>query len=74
MKDQTEVKETMMEKLMTTGDVAEATRSTIDTVRYWRSAGIGPSGFRVGKKVLYREADVIAWIESKSADTAGISL
>ncbi len=31
----------------------------------WRKAGVGPPYLRLGRKVLYRPADVTAWIDSQ---------
>jgi len=42
-------------------------RSPVQTVRYWRHVGYGPPSFKVGRRVLYAEADVESWIESKRA-------
>lgn len=54
-----------MDRLLTTAEVAEMTRLSPETLRYyrWRDRGEGPRGARVGRKVLYKESDVIAWIE-----------
>lgn len=48
--------------LLTTAEVAVITRAPASTVRYWRHIGSGPSSFRLGKRVVYRRADVHAWI------------
>lgn len=50
------------QEYLTTADVASITRSPEATVRYWRHIGYGPKGFRVGRRVLYRRADVEAWL------------
>lgn len=61
----------MNERLLTTAEVAIRTRTPESTVRYWRSIGFGPHGFRVGKRVLYREADVQAWLDGlRESETA----
>jgi DNA-binding transcriptional MerR regulator len=54
-------------KLMTTEDVAELCRTTAETVRYWRHVGKGPEGFKLGRRVLYAETDVLAWVEAVRA-------
>lgn len=60
-----------MEKYLTTEELAALTRSTPATVRYWRHMGKGPRGIKRGKRVLYAERDVAAWLadddESKVA-------
>lgn len=51
-----------MDKYLTTEEVAAITRSTPSTVRYWRHIGKGPRGIKRGKRVLYAESDVAAWL------------
>lgn len=54
-------------KLMTTSEVGDICRTPVETVRYWRHVGKGPKSFKLGRRVLYREADVLAWIEAAQA-------
>lgn len=57
-----------MEKLLTLEEVAKLTRATPSTLRYWRHLGnYGPPSARIGRRVVYREAEVIAWIERQFA-------
>lgn len=51
-----------MEKYLTTEEVAEAARTAPSTVRYWRHIGKGPKGVKRGKRVLYPESAVVAWL------------
>ena len=53
--------------LLTTEEVAERFRTSPSTVRYWRHLGIGPDGIRVGRRVLYDEAECDRWWQSKVA-------
>jgi excisionase family DNA binding protein len=53
--------------LLTTAEVALITRAPVSTVRYWRYAGTGPKSFRVGRRVLYPRADVMAWLRAQEA-------
>ena len=57
--------------LMTVAEVALYLRTPVATLRYWRHLGIGPDGFRIGRRVVYRRADLDRWIaeqhESQSA-------
>jgi len=55
--------------LMTTAEVAAMVRAPEPTVRYWRHLGTGPSGFKVGRRVVYRRADVVAWLEEQRRNT-----
>jgi hypothetical protein len=53
---------------MTTEEVAALTRRSIDTVRWWRTTRKGPQGFKVGRRVLYRRTEVLAWIAAQEHD------
>lgn len=56
-----------MDRLLTMPEVAEMTRCSIDTLRYYRARGIGPECGRLGRRVMYRKSSVIAWIEEQMA-------
>jgi len=47
------------QRFLTVEEVARRYRTTANTVRYWRQIGYGPKGFKVGRRVLYRETEVI---------------
>lgn len=51
-----------MPEYLTTTEVAALLRTPSETVRYWRHVGKGPKSFKVGRRVLYSESDVFAWI------------
>ena len=57
----------MHNKLLTTTEVAEMTRLPEATIRWFRHAGKGPRSARLGRRVVYREADVLQWIEDQFA-------
>jgi predicted DNA-binding transcriptional regulator AlpA len=48
--------------LLTTAEVVAITRAPASTIRYWRHVGTGPRSFRLGRRVVYRRRDVLAWI------------
>lgn len=52
---------------MTTAELAALVRTPVETVRYWRHVGRGPRSFKVGRRVLYRRADVQAWLDEQYA-------
>lgn len=54
--------------LLTYSEVAELLRVPVSTVRLWRHRGTGPEGFRAGRRVLFREDAVRAWIEARERD------
>jgi hypothetical protein len=47
--------------------VAARVRTSPATVRYWRHLGIGPTGVKGGRRVLYDEAECDRWWETKVA-------
>lgn len=54
-----------MDALLTTAEVAALTRAPEASVRFWRFQGTGPKSFKVGRRVVYRAADVQAWLEEQ---------
>lgn len=50
-------------RLMTIGQVAEMVNIPVNTLRYWRHRGRGPHGARIEGRLLYREEDVLAWVD-----------
>jgi len=52
--------------LLTTAEVAHIMRAPVSTLRYWRHLGTGPHSFRLGRRVVYRRADVSAWLLERS--------
>jgi predicted DNA-binding transcriptional regulator AlpA len=60
-----------MDKLLRLPEVAAMTGIPEATLRFWRSEGTtGPKSARLGRRVVYREADVIAWIDAQFAKSA----
>ncbi len=59
-------------RLLSVAEVSELTRVPQATLRYWRCKGdVGPQSFKVGpKRVVYREDDVLAWIDDQRRATA----
>lgn len=49
-------------KLMTMAEVSGMIRIPVNTLRYWRYIGQGPKSGKFGSRVMYREQDVIDWI------------
>ena len=59
------------DRLLTITEVADLVRGTIATPRWWRHIGEGPRSFKIGRRVFYRESDVLAWIEHQAAGGCG---
>lgn len=62
-----------VDRLLRIEDVAALTGVPVNTLRYWRSkGGIGPASAKLGpRRVVYREADVRAWIDESFAKASG---
>lgn len=59
-----------MTTLLTTAEVAEMCRTSVETCRYWRWQGTGPRSFKVGRRVLYKAEDVEAWLAQRYQTTS----
>lgn len=55
--------------LMTTEEVAELFRTSKSTIYGWNSSGTGPRRIRVGKRCLYRRADVKAFLDGHAVES-----
>ncbi|TIC84105.1 helix-turn-helix domain-containing protein [Nocardioides sp. GY 10127] len=53
------------ENLLTIKQVADATGIPERTWRHWRLNGLGPRSAKLGRRVVYRESDVRAWIDAQ---------
>ena len=51
-------------------EVSERTRVPIDTLRYWRQRGEGPPCFRLGRRVVYPERELMTWLRQRAAADA----
>lgn len=60
------------DKLLLMPEVSEITRMSLDTLRYLRLTGGGPPSFRLGRRVVYPESGLRAWIRQQAErDGAG---
>jgi predicted DNA-binding transcriptional regulator AlpA len=55
--------------LLLPAELAGMLEVTEDTLREWRRTKTGPDFVKVGKSVLYREADVQQWLEMNVVPT-----
>jgi DNA-binding transcriptional MerR regulator len=53
--------------LLTIEEVSERLRVPVGTLRFWRHKGVGPAGFRIGRRVVYRVADCESWVAQQIA-------
>ncbi len=53
--------------LMTLEEVAEMLRKSPAQLRWMRHNGSGPKSAKIAGRVMYRRADVIAWVDAQFA-------
>ncbi|WP_141781870.1 helix-turn-helix transcriptional regulator [Nocardioides albertanoniae] len=53
-----------VDPLWSVHDLSDYLGIPVHTLYAWRSAGTGPPGRRLGKRLRYRPEDVRAWVES----------
>lgn len=58
------------ERLLFAEEVSEWTRVPENTLAYWRVCQQGPPWAKLGRRVVYRESDVQAWIDAQFDDAA----
>lgn len=52
-----------MDNCITSAELAVRVRVSEQTIRLWRMRGTGPKYLKLGRKILYRESDILAWEE-----------
>ncbi len=57
----------MSERLLTIQEVSDRTRLPVATLRFMRHQNKGPQSGKLGRRVVYREADVDVWIDEQMA-------
>ena len=50
-------------------EVSDITGVPMGTLRYWRNSNIGPASFTLGRRVVYRRAEVLRWISERESAT-----
>ena len=60
-----------MENLLTLAEVAEITRTSPDTLRWWRHTGAGPKSWKLGRRVMYDRVEVERWLDEQRQATNG---
>jgi excisionase family DNA binding protein len=57
----------MLDALLSVQDLADYLDLPVATLYAWRYRGQGPSGFRIGRHIRYRQSDVDQWIKDQLA-------
>ena len=55
----------LLEGWMTRDELAAELGVSVDTLARWETCRTGPALARVGRRVLYRHAAVLEWLESR---------
>ena len=58
----------MNDRLLTVPEVSQRLHKAPATLRWWRHEKRGPKSFKLGRTIVYREADVEAWLDAQYAD------
>lgn len=56
-----------LDPLWTVKDVAAYLSVPVQTIYDWRWKHEGPPAFRIGRHLRFRESDVFAWLDTKTA-------
>ena len=56
--------------LLTLAEVAAILRVPVNTVRWWRQLGEGPTFFKIGRHLVITVGDLKAWIDDQKHDTS----
>ncbi|MFD1507094.1 helix-turn-helix domain-containing protein [Georgenia yuyongxinii] len=52
--------------MWTLDELCAKLHTTPATVHTWRKRGTGPKAYRIGRHLLFEEADVRAWLEARA--------
>jgi excisionase family DNA binding protein len=65
------MKQEIEDRLWSVQEASEYLGVPVHTLYGWRSAGVGPPGRRVGKRLRYRPQDVRDWVASLPTEIVG---
>lgn len=60
----------LFEPLLPQSRVARLLGIEADTLGSWRRRGYGPRWYRVGKKIMYSQTDLLAWVHGQERGVA----
>ena len=63
--------EKALDELLTTNEAAQRVNVPAATLRWWRHQSRGPRSFRLGRRVMYKVADLDAWVDAAYAQSVG---
>lgn len=59
-----------MGRNLTFGQAAERIPCSEKTLRYWVTTGFAPPSFKLGRRRMFREEDIEAWLREQMAKSA----
>lgn len=54
-----------MDKLLTIEEVSQMTRLPVNTLRSMKQENRGPKCGKLGRRIFYKELEVIAWVDAQ---------
>ena len=57
--------------MWTLDELCAVVRTTPATVHTWRKHGRAPKAYKIGRHLLFAEADVRAWLKARAEDAEG---
>ena len=66
-----EIEDTGLPSRLTRAELAAFWRVSARTIERWEAAGLCPTLFRAGGRVLFRREDVLAWEAARQQETGG---
>ncbi len=60
-----------MPELLTIGEASAYLRIPVETLRQWRSRGVGPKSALIGRHVRYRAEELRRWVEEREREPVG---
>jgi excisionase family DNA binding protein len=54
--------------LLTVGELAKYLGVPVSTIHFWRGRNQGPPALKVGRRLMFRAADVAAWLNEQAAN------
>jgi hypothetical protein len=56
----------MVDRLLNTAEAAEILHVPPATMRWWRHKGVGPKGFRLGRRlIMSKQSDIESWLDQQ---------
>jgi excisionase family DNA binding protein len=62
--------ETTLPDLLSVAELADYLGVPVSTIHYWRGKEQGPPALKVGRRLRFRVADVVRWLEERDGGDA----